>query len=168
MSEPPPILRDWRANAGNIKGRLVLLLFRLAQHVRALPAPWWALGLPYLAFYRLAVEWFLGVELRYKTAVGPGLRLYHGQAVVIHEGTVIGANCTLRQSTTIGNKTLPDGTPSGCPVIGDGVDIGANAVVLGPIQVGDGAVIGAGSVVVKDVPAGAVVAGNPARVLRGG
>src|SRR5262249_6312717 len=141
MNEPPPTLTaDWYANAGNIKGRLIMLFFRFAQHIRALPTPWWLLGLPYLVCYRLWVEWFLGVELRYKTQVGSGLRIYHGHALVVHEGTVIGANCTLRQSTTIGNKTLADGTASGCPVIGDNVDVGANAVILGPIQIGDGAV----------------------------
>jgi putative colanic acid biosynthesis acetyltransferase WcaB len=159
---------DWAANRGNPKGQLVLLLFRAAHAIRALPAPWWMLGLPVLCGYRLFVEWFLGVELRYKTRVGPGLRLFHAQALVVHEGSVIGANCILRQSTTIGNKTLPDGTESACPVLGDGVDVGANAVVVGPIKIGDGAVIGAGSVVTRDVPARAVVAGNPARVLRQG
>jgi serine acetyltransferase len=41
-------------------------------------------------------------------------------------------------------------------------------VILGAITIGEKAVIGAGSVVVKDVPAGATVAGNPARILRGG
>lgn len=157
---------DWDANRGNPKGQLVLALFRLAQCVRAWPEPWWLLGAPYLAFYRVAVEWVLGIELRYKTSVGPALRLFHGQALVVHEGTVIGAQVTLRQSTTIGGKTLADGTASACPVIGDGVDVGANAVILGAVRVGDGAVIGAGSVVVKDVPAGAVVAGNPARIIR--
>jgi putative colanic acid biosynthesis acetyltransferase WcaB len=160
------LLCDWEANRGNIKGQLVLFLFRSAQAVRALPEPWWLLGAPVLAFYRLFVEWFLGIELRYKTRIGPGLQLFHGQALVVHEGTVIGASCVLRQSTTIGNKTLADGSPGPCPVIGDRVDIGANAVVLGGIMIGDGAVIGAGSVVLKAVPAGAVVAGNPARIIR--
>lgn len=160
------IFCDWQANRGNPKGRLILVLFRAAQRVRAWPHPWWLLGVPYLAFYEFAVEWVLGVELRYKTLIGPGLRLFHAHALVVHEGTVIGARCTLRQSTTIGNKTLADGTPSGCPVLGDGVDVGANAVILGPVRIGDGAVIGAGSVVVKDVPSGAVAAGNPARMLR--
>ena len=156
---------DWEANRGNAKGRLVLLLFRVAQWVRGWPEPWWLLGAPVLAFYRLHVEWVLGIELRFKTRVGPGLRLFHGQGLVVHEGTVIGAHCTLRQSTTIGNKTLADGTPSGCPVLGDRVDVGANAVLIGAIKIGDGAVIGAGAVVVRDVPPGAVVAGNPARVI---
>ncbi len=50
--------------------------------------------------------------------------------------------------------------------IGDRVTIGAGAIVLGPITVGDDAVIGAGAVVVDDVPDGAVVVGNPARVVR--
>lgn len=159
---------DWAANAGNPKGRLVMVLFRLAQWARGLPAPWWLLLAPYLAFYRVFVEWVLGIELRFKTRVGPGLRLYHGQGLVVHEGTILGRDCALRQSTTIGNKTRADGSSTGCPVIGDGVDIGANAVVIGPVRIGAGAVIGAGSVVVKDVPAGAVVAGNPARILRSG
>jgi putative colanic acid biosynthesis acetyltransferase WcaB len=160
------LLCDWEANRGNIKGQLVLFLFRAAQAVRALPEPWWLLGAPVLAFYRVFVEWVLGIELRYKTRIGPGLRLFHGQALVVHEGTVIGAHCLLRQSTTIGNKTLPDGSSGPCPVMGDYVDIGANAVVLGGIVIGDRAVIGAGSVVLKDVPAGAVVAGNPAKIIR--
>ena len=156
---------DWEANRGNEKGQLVMLLFRVAQWVRSWPEPWWLLGTPYLALYRVGVEWVLGIELRFKTRVGPGLRLFHGQGLVVHEGAVIGAGCTLRQSTTIGNKTLADGTAGACPVLGAGVDVGANAVIIGAITIGDRAVIGAGAVVVKDVPPGAVVAGNPARVV---
>lgn len=156
---------DWEANRGNEKGQLVMLLFRIAQWVRSWPEPWWLLGAPYLAFYRVGVEWVLGIELRFKTRVGPGLRLFHGQGLVVHEGTVIGADCVLRQSTTIGSKTLADGAAGACPVLGSGVDVGANAVIIGAITIGDRAVIGAGAVVVKDVPPGAVVAGNPARVI---
>ena len=82
-----------------------------------------------------------------------------GTALVSHGGAVIGSGCTLRHCTTIGMKSHPDDVP----LIGDRVDIGCNSVIIGRIRVGDGAVIGAGSVVVKDVPAGAVVVGNPAR-----
>jgi putative colanic acid biosynthesis acetyltransferase WcaB len=157
---------DWSANRGNFKGRFVMACFRLAAACRRLPAPLWWLTIPYLAWYELAIVWGLGIELRYKSKIGPGLAVFHGQALVVHEGTVIGAGCTLRQSTTIGGKQLPDGSPSACPILGDAVDVGANAVIIGPVRIGDRAVIGAGSVVVKDVPAGAVVAGNPARVIR--
>lgn len=162
----PSLTSDWSANRGNPKGQLVLLFFRLASAIRALPDPWWLLGAPWLVFYRLTVEWVLGVELRYKTKIGPGLRLFHAQALVVHEGVVIGVNCILRQCTTIGNKTLADGSQSACPVLGDNVDVGSNAVIIGPITIGNGAVIGAGAVVVQDVPPRAVVAGNPARIIR--
>lgn len=51
-------------------------------------------------------------------------------------------------------------------IINQGASIGANATILAGITVGKSAMIGAGSVVVKDVPENAVVAGNPAKILR--
>ncbi|MDZ4803764.1 MAG: hypothetical protein SGI90_02725, partial [Candidatus Eisenbacteria bacterium] len=54
----------------------------------------------------------------------------------------------------------------GGAVVEDLVKIGAGVVVLPGVRIGRGALIGAGSVVVADVPAGMVVAGNPARVIK--
>ena len=56
-------------------------------------------------------------------------------------------------------------TRTGPVTIGDHVFVGQRAIILGGVTIGDGATIGAGSVVTRDVPAGAVVAGVPARPL---
>jgi putative colanic acid biosynthesis acetyltransferase WcaB len=150
----------------SFKSRLILFMFRLHKPLRNLPLFLQFLPRTYCFFYQLIVEWILGVELPWDTAIGSNLKLQHGHALVVNHKTIIGANCTLRHSTTIGNKKLADNSYSCSPRIGNNVDIGSNVVILGAIRIGDNAVIGAGAVVVKDVPDGAVVAGNPARVIR--
>lgn len=137
-------------------------MFRFAQWCDRLPGPLRWIGWPHRAAYTLIVVWELGIELNYRAQIGPGLRLFHGTALVVHEKTQIGSNCTLRHCTTIGMRNGEDDVP----VIGDNVDIGSNSVLIGKIHIGDGARIGAGSVVVSDVPAGTSVAGNPARPLK--
>jgi serine O-acetyltransferase len=93
--------------------------------------------------------------------IGPGLVLMHGFATIV-TARKIGMDCQVSQQVTIGYDDR--GAP---PILGDRVRVGANAVVLGPITIGDDAVVGAGAVVIRDVPAGAVVGGVPARVLEG-
>ena len=88
---------------------------------------------------------------------------------MVSNGARIGANCTLFHGVTIGRRDVisPDGERIvGYPVIEDEVWIGPGACIIGPVRVGRGAIVGAGAVVVKDVPAHAIVAGNPARVIR--
>jgi len=156
------ILQDWDANRGNWKSRGVLVLYRLAQEFLRQPPPVRWLGYAVAVVYTLLVEWILGIELNLKSRIGPGLRLYHGVGLVLHEKTVIGRHCVLRHNTTIGMKNGPDD----CPVLGNNVEVGCNSVLMGKIVIGDGAMIGAGSVVRDDVAAGDVVAGNPARSIR--
>lgn len=161
------LLQDWSENReSSSKSRLILILFRSAQIIGNLPTPLRLFSKIYCNFYILIVEWILGVELPWNTQVGANLKLLHGVGLVVNAQTKIGTNCTLRHSTTIGNKKLRDGSYSGCPQIGNNVDIGSNVVIIGSISIGDNAVIGAGSVVVKDVPSYAVVVGNPAKVIR--
>jgi putative colanic acid biosynthesis acetyltransferase WcaB len=158
------LFQDWDSNKGNLKGRLVLFSFRLAQAI----GKYFIIKVLfcwYLALYHVWVEWFLGIEIPRKLQTGKGLILYHGQALVINQAAVIGNNCTLRNSTTIGHKLLPDGSLSKCPRIGNNVDIGANVCIIGDINIGDNVKIGAGAVFVKDVPPNAIVAGNPAKVI---
>ncbi len=159
------ITQDWPANRGNPKALIILTLFRVAQKMRRAPRPVMLLCVPLLMGYRVLVEWVLGVELPWNLTVGPRLRLYHGQALVIHDHCRIGSDCILRHSTTLGMGSATEG-PSQVPTLGDFVDIGSNVCIIGGITIGNHVVIGAGSVVVKDVPDYAVVVGNPARILR--
>jgi serine O-acetyltransferase len=87
----------------------------------------------------------------------------HGMGVVIGETAVIGDDCTLYHSVTLGGTSWKKGKRH--PTLGNGVVIGAGAKVLGPVQVGDGARIGSNSVVLKNVPAGATVVGIPGHVV---
>jgi putative colanic acid biosynthesis acetyltransferase WcaB len=154
------ILEDLRTNRGQPKSQAVLVLFRLAQAVRGGPLPGRArpLAAPVGVLYRVLVEWLLGIELPWGTRVGRRLRIEHGVGLVVNAYTVIGDGVILRQNVTIGNN----GTKLECPSIGDGVDVGAGAVILGDIVIGARARIGANAVVVKSVNAGAVAVGVPA------
>jgi serine O-acetyltransferase len=119
-----------------------------------------------LKFYWLmfrAIETVTGISLPLQAQIGPGLRIFHFGNIFIHEQAVIGRNCTLRQGVTIGNR-VSDGP---APMIGDDVEFGAYAQVLGNVRVGNNAKIGAMTVVLSDVPAGATAFGIPARVLLG-
>lgn len=159
---PFAIFQDLPANRGNPKGMLVMVLFRVAHLLRRSLITF-ILFLPYFLLYRFFVEWVLCIELPWKTRIGPRFRIDHGQALVINDNTIFGSDCTVRNSTTIGNKRLHGGSYSAAPRFGDRVDIGANAVIIGGITIGNDVAIGAGAVVVKDVPAGHVAVGNPAR-----
>lgn len=157
------VFEDWSANDGAAKSKLIMIAFR--QTHRWLTGPKRSWHSVVSAVYTVLVNWILGVELPPETRVGPALCLMHPQAIVINKDVTIGARCMIRASTTLGNKLDAQGRDLGSPIIGDDVEFGVGAIVIGPVTVGSGARVGAGAVVVRDVPAGAVVVGNPARVI---
>jgi len=117
------------------------------------------LTLFYWAMYRV-IQTLTGISLPKEATIGPGLRIWHFGGVVVHPQSVIGARCTLRHGVTIGNWV--DHGP--VPIVGDDVEFGAYAQVLGGIRIGDRAKIGAMAVVLRDVSDDMSVVGNPARV----
>ncbi len=103
------------------------------------------------------------VDINPACRIGKGIMLDHATGFVAGETAVIGDNCSILQGVTLGGTGKADEDRH--PKIGNGVLIGAGAIVLGNIKVGDCARIGAGSVVVRDVPPRVTVVGVPARVV---
>ena len=103
-----------------------------------------------------------GIEIHPGARLGQRLFIDHGMGVVIGETAVVGDDVMLYHGVTLGGRSLNRGKRH--PTLGDRVTVGAGAKVLGPVWVGDDAQIGANAVVVKDVPAGAVAVGIPARI----
>ncbi len=113
------------------------------------------------AILSLLVQITTGIELPRHADIGPGLRIYHAGNVIINPGVTIGRDCTLRHGVTIGNLEHLGTNPT----IGDRVEFGAYATVLGGVTIGDDAKIGAMTLVLDDVPQGATAVGIPARIL---
>jgi serine O-acetyltransferase len=102
-----------------------------------------------------------GSDIAYDADIGPGLTLLHPNGIVIAAGTIIGARCTIHQGVTLG------GSPAGTPILGDDVTLSPGCRVLGAVRIGEGIHVGANAVVVRSFEEPhVVIVGMPARVLR--
>jgi tetrahydrodipicolinate N-succinyltransferase len=109
-----------------------------------------------------------GAVLEMKTGAGvSSSQIIANIGIEIGEGSMIGAGCLICDSD-MHEVPLGSGKPTSvAPIrIGKGVFVGARCIILKGVNIGDGAVIGAGSVVTGNVPDKALVAGNPAVVIK--
>jgi acetyltransferase-like isoleucine patch superfamily enzyme len=116
------------------------------------------------------------VEIQKNASVGKCCKI--SSHTFVCEGVEIQDNVFIGHSVTFINDSYPRATtPSGelqteadwkveKTVVSKGASIGSGSTILSNISIGENAIVGAGSVVTKDVPASAIVAGNPAKVLR--
>lgn len=128
----------------------------------------WLRAIPSLA-YRAAFRHcrnVYGIELPYSVALGRRVVVEHQGGIVVHGNSVIGDDCIIRQNCTLGLRDLS--RLHEAPVLGNGVNVGAGAALLGAVRIGDGAAIGANAVVLTDVPPGALAVGVPARIVTRG
>lgn len=101
-----------------------------------------------------------GFQMFPHTLVGGGVTI--GDFVILNTGSLVAHNCKIGDFVHLsGHAVLSGGVE-----VGEGALVGVNATVLPGVRIGAWAVVGAGAVVTKDVPASAVVAGNPARIIR--
>jgi len=150
----------------------------------------WSPGFQALAAYRLGVwvngqrpgplrfvlrrlHWFgsaiarnlYGIELSASTIIGRRLAIVHQHGIVIHPRAVIGDDCVIRQGVTLGGLRPMPGV-SRAPTLGDRVEVGAGAMIVGRIVIGDDVVIGPNAVVMTNVPSGSIVASPQSRIMR--
>ncbi len=147
------IHEDWVSHDGSWArpGLHAVIVHRLGSRVRSMETPW---RLPLWLFYGMLyfiVRNVYGIELPAGTVIGRRLRIAHQSGIVVNEAAVIGDDCLLRHNVTIGASS--DDRAADAPVIGNGVQVGPGAVIMGPITIGDGARIGPNALVIHDVPA---------------
>ena len=171
-----PLIRLWRADLYRYHGRsdvrtLVETLivhpgYRTTFAMRAcahLTAGRGRLArLPALLVMR-RYERLFGIAVPFDAEIGEGFYIPHYGGIVVNPGVRIGRNCNMSQQVTIGRSNR--GRRVGVPTIGDNVYLGPGAKIVGGITIGDNVAVGANCVVVDDVPANAVVAGVPGRVV---
>lgn len=159
------IAEDWRTHDRSLlqPGFWAILVHRLGNARMDLPR---VIRAPFTVLYNVLyvlVNWMWGIDVGYTVKLGRRVRIWHHGGIVIGARS-IGDDVHIRQNTTVGVLSRDDLLAK--PTIGDRVDIGAGACVLGDVHVGNDAVIGANSVVVKDVAPRATMFGVPARPVK--
>ena len=130
-------------------GYQAVVLHRLAHWFKAHGVP--VLG-PAIARYN---HFLTGVDIAPAAKIGPGLRIAHGTGIVIGNAVEIGCDCLLMHGVTLGAPTLS--RIGDMPKLGDRVTVGAQASLIGPVEVGDDVFVGAHALVTRDIPAGSRV-----------
>ncbi len=160
----PDIRSDLAAHGGNwgAQGFWALVVYRFGRWrygVRPL-ALRKAMSLVYRLAYKL-VQIISGIELPCEVEIGQNFVIDHSGGIVISGYAKFGDNCRIRNGVVVGLGRVDDPC---APVIGNNVDIGAGAKLLGRITVGDNCLIGANAVVIRDVPPNSIAVGVPAVV----
>jgi serine O-acetyltransferase len=156
--------QDWRTYDGDIsrRGLWVMAVYRFGRWRYTIKSSF--IRKPFSLLYKVLnvfSEILTSVELPCEVTIGRGLVIEHAFDIVISGDAVLGDDVVLRNGVTIG---LRHRAFRGSPVIGNRVDIGAGAKILGPITIGDDVSIGANAVVLTDVPANSIAVGIPARI----
>ena len=146
---------DWGA-----QGFWALVVYRFGRwRYRVKPA---LLRKIFSLLYKIAFKFtqiITGIELPCEVEIGHNFVIDHFGGIVISGYSKFGNNCRIRNGVVVGLRRVDQPC---APVIGNNVDIGAGAKVLGPIKIGDDVVIGANAVVIQDVPDHCIAAGVPA------
>jgi serine O-acetyltransferase len=150
--------RDWQR-----QGLWVMVVYRFGRWRYGVKPR--LLRVPLSFFYKLLKlmsQILTGIDLPCEVIVGRRFRIEHFGDIIISGDTVFGDDVVIRNGVTVGLRRTNE---RGAPVIGNRVDIGTGAKILGPITIGDDVAVGANAVVLTDVPANSLAVGVPARII---
>ena len=151
--------RDWTKPGFRAVAVQRFGVWRMKVEPKLLRAP---LSILYRSLYRKIRNTY-GIDLPYTVKLGRRVVIEHQSAIIIHGYCTIGDDCIIRQGVTLGNRYLDK--PLESPQLGDGVNVGAGAKILGKVNLGDDVNIGANAVVLSDIPAGQTAVGIPAKMI---
>ena len=158
------IRQDLRAHAGNwgAQGFWVLVVYRFGRwRYGVRPALLRKLfSLIYKFLYKV-IQILTGIEFPCEVQIGRNFVIDHFGGIIVSGYAKFGDNCRIRNGVVVGLQRVDDPC---APIIGNNVDIGAGAKVLGAIRIGNNVLIGANAVVVADVPDESVAVGVPAKI----
>lgn len=156
------IRQDLKAHGGNVgtQGFWALVVYRFGRWRYKVRPPLLrkVFSLAYRIFYKL-VQIITGIEFPCEVEIGRNFVIDHFGGIVISGYAKFGDNCRIRNGVVVGLRRVKEPC---APKIGNNVDIGAGAKVLGPIRIGDNVIIGANAVVLSDVPDNCIAVGVPA------
>lgn len=145
--------------------KIVIIVYRLGNYI------YYDFRIPILkivlyTLYKLIdfifIKVLLNTEISAKVKIGQGLVIFHPFGIIINPQVVMGSNVVIRHQVTIGNTGIDDETP----VIGDNVQIGVGAKIIGGIEIKSNSVIGANAVVNKNFKDSGLLAGVPATIRK--
>jgi serine O-acetyltransferase len=159
------IREDWRTHDRQVsrQGLWALVIYRFGRWRYTIRWRW--LRMPFSFLYKVlkpVFEILTGIELPCEVTLGRRFRIDHFGGIIISGDAVFGDDCVVRNGVTVGLKHTGH---RAAPVLGNRVDIGAGAKILGAIRIGDDVLIGANAVVLTDVPPNFIAVGVPARLL---
>ncbi len=155
-------IKEIRNNPGLLP-KILVIIYRLGYFIHfkvKIPVIKQLLYFIYRLLDLLVVKLLLNCDLLGSVKIGPGLTVYHPYGIIINDSAVIGSDFTVRAQVMIGNKGEQD---QQCPVIGDNVDVGIGAKIIGGVKVGEDSIIGTNTVVTRSFPAKSILVGAPAR-----
>jgi len=159
------ICNDFRAHGRNwgAQGFWAMIVYRFGRwRYRIQPAIVRKLfSLSYHLLFKF-IQIVTGIELPCEVEIGRNFVIDHFGGIIISGYAKFGDNCRIRNGVVVGLRRVEEKC---APIIGNDVDIGAGAKLLGPIRIGNNVLIGANAVVLCDVPDNSVAAGVPARIM---